>query len=198
MKVNSAIITVELVDEETGELTNQTLDIAELVSERLSTVKKKTTKKSTTKKVEDNDPTPRLILMDNKYSLNNAAIELLGAEEGDKIDIKYEVKNKKRKPVIGTADSFGTKGGNKLTKSNTVSYRGKNNDELSEYGTEFTIGSAAKTEGTFYLISEAMANETPEVEDAIDEINVEDEIASVTPDVDDAAAITLDDLNFDL
>lgn len=43
-----------------------------------------------------------------------------------------------------------------------------------------------------------MANETPEVEDAIDEINVEDEIASVTPDVDDAAAITLDDLNFDL
>lgn len=196
MKVNSAIITVELVDEETGELTNQTLDIAELVSEKLSTVKKKTTK--TTKKVEDNDPTPRLVLMDNKYSLNNAAIELLGAEEGDKIDIKYEVKNKKHKPVIGTADSFGTKGGNKLTKSNTVSYRGKNNDELSEYGTEFTIGSAAKTERTFYLISEAMANETPEVEDAIDEINVEDEIASVTPDVDDAAAITLDDLNFDL
>lgn len=198
MKVNSAIITVELVDEETGELTNQTLDIAELVSEKLSTVKKKTTKKSTTKKVEDNDPTPRLVLMDNKYSLNNAAIELLGAEEGDKIDIKYEVKNKKHKPVIGTADSFGTKGGNKLTKSNTVSYRGKNNDELSEYGTEFTIGSVAKTEGTFYLISEAMANETPEVEDAIDEINVEDEIASVTPEVDDAAAITLDDLNFDL
>ena len=35
MKVNSAIITVELVDEETGELTNQTLDIAELVSEKL-------------------------------------------------------------------------------------------------------------------------------------------------------------------
>ena len=54
MKVNSAIITVELVDEETGELTNQTLNIAELVSEKLSTVKKKTTK--TTKKVEDNDP----------------------------------------------------------------------------------------------------------------------------------------------
>ena len=114
MKVNSAIITVELVDEETGELTNQTLDIAELVSEKLSTVKKKTIK--TTKKVEDNDPTPRLVLMDNKYSLNNAAIELLGAEEGDKIDIKYEVKNKKRKPVIGTADAFGTKGVNKLTK----------------------------------------------------------------------------------
>lgn len=199
--INKATIVVELVDTETGEVTNEEKDITSLLSGVSISKEKKTTSSKATKVKDDGNPNPTLKLEDNKYILNNAAIEALGVEEGDKIDIKYEVKNKKKTPVIGSADSFGTKGGNKLTKSHTVSYRGKNNEELSKYGDEFAFKDRDKVPGTFYLIGntveETIANEEESADNDIDlagEIdNIEDEI-----DNPDSNEVLPDDLNFNI
>lgn len=106
-------------------------------------------KKKTSKPKKDESTTPQLILDDNKYYLNAAAIELMQVGPDSKIDIKYE----KGVPVIGTDEAFGTKGGNKLTKNNTVAYRGAKNEELAKYGTEFTILAHNSKEGLFVLSS---------------------------------------------
>jgi hypothetical protein len=68
-------------------------------------------------------------------------------------------------PVIGTDEAFGTKGGNKLTKTNTISFRGSANEKLAEYGTTFTI-EPSEDEGIFYLIGDKMNSLLPN--DAID------------------------------
>ena len=199
--INKATIVVELVDTETGEITNEEKDITSLLSGVSISKEKKTTSSKATKVKDDGNPNPTLKLEDNKYILNNAAIEALGVEEGDKIDIKYEVKNKKKTPVIGSADSFGTKGGNKLTKSHTVSYRGKNNEELSEYGDEFTFKDRDKVPGTFYLIGntveETIANEE---ESADNDIDLASEIDNIEDEIDnpDSNEVLPDDLNFNI
>ena len=199
--INKATIVVELVDTETGEVINEEKDITSLLSGVSISKEKKTTSSKATKVEDDGNPNPTLKLEDNKYILNNAAIEALGVEEGDKIDIKYEVKNKKKTPVIGSADSFGTKGGNKLTKSHTVSYRGKNNEELSKYGDEFTFKDRDKVPGTFYLIGntveETIANEE---ESADNDIDLASEIDNIEDEIDnpDSNEVLPDDLNFSI
>ena len=200
--INKATIVIELVDTETGELTNEEKDITSLLSGVSAGKEKKSSGSATTKVKDDGNPNPTLKLEDNKYILNNAAIEALGVEEGDKIDIKYEVKNKKKSPVIGSADSFGTKGGNKLTKSHTVSYRGKNNEELSKYGDEFTFKERDKVPGTFYLVGntveEAVSNADETTED--NEIDLESEINNIEDTIEnpDDNEVLPDDLNFNI
>ena len=108
-----------------------------------------TAKKKASKPKKEESLTPQLILDDNKYYLNAAAVELMQVGPDSKIDIKYE----KGVPVIGTDEAFGTKGGNKLTKNNTVAYRGAKNEELAKYGTEFTILAHNSKEGLFVLSS---------------------------------------------
>lgn len=100
-------------------------------------------------------PIAKLILENNKYQLNEAAVALLNVVPGDKIDIKYDKIDGNRVPIIGEDSKFGTKGGNKLNKSNTVSFRGVKNKELLEYGTEFTIipHPDSSKEGLFILDS---------------------------------------------
>ena len=64
--------------------------------------------------------------------------------------------------MIGTDAAFGTKAGNKLTKTNTVSYRGAANDKLAAYGTVFKL-IPTDEEGIFYLVGDKqpIAPETP-------------------------------------
>jgi hypothetical protein len=57
------------------------------------------------------------------------------------------------------------KGGNKLTKTNTISFRGSANEKLSEYGTTFTL-EPSEDEGIFYLIGDKITDPIPD--DAID------------------------------
>lgn len=134
------------IDTETGELLETKL-IKRSVDK--SNFEVTTAKKKTSKPKKDESTTPQLILDDNKYYLNAAAIELMQVGPDSKIDIKYE----KGVPVIGTDEAFGTKGGNKLTKNNTVAYRGAKNEELAKYGTEFTILAHNSKEGLFVLSS---------------------------------------------
>lgn len=148
----------------------------------------KAAKKPVSKKVEESSE-PMLILQDTKYSLNSAAVELLGVEPGDKLDIKYEKKGQTIYPVIGKDEDFGTHGGNKLTKSFTVLYRGNKRDELAKYGEEFKIIPHESKVGIFILENPNKVEESQEEElsfsdlddlqDLIDNPNVEDVPSSI-------------------
>ena len=120
-----------------------------------------------TKKViaEDSDTEPKLILERNKYGLM-----CIGPD--DKLDIKYDDGKNGKFPVIGTDEAFGTKGGNKLTKSNTVACRGSKNEELSKYGSEFKLVPHPSKAGLFILTT----NSSP-IEQLVgdDNVHVEEE-----------------------
>lgn len=168
------------VDEQTGEITyigkdEVTVDTAKTAS--------KASKSSSAKKVDEN-PDPIVTLDSNKLILTQGAVDLLQVCEDCRIDIKYEKKDKKAVPIIGTDAAFGTKAGNKLTKSNTVSYRGAANEKLSAYGTVFRL-EPTKNEGIYYLVGDKEPEET-KVPDEI--INIENEL-----DIE-----MLDDINIDL
>lgn len=126
---------------------------------------KKSTKKSVSKV--DIDTTPKLTLETSKYILTQAAADLLGVQPDDRIDIKYEKQGKRMVPIIGSNEAFGTKAGNKLTKSLTVSCRGKANEELSQYGTIFTITAHPIKEGLFILNGDKIIPEQ-QVDDAVE------------------------------
>ena len=151
---------------------------------------------SSKSKIQEN-PNPILTLEDNKYVLTTGAVELLGVEAGDKIDIKFQKVGKQTIPVIGADEVFGTKGGNKLTKTNTVSCRGKANDELRAFGEEFTLEAHPNKEGLFILRGENTPAVTPAVEKKPEP---EDEIDDVEDDLEneeeDDLEISDDDFDF--
>ena len=94
------------VDTNTGEVTTEC--IKKSIDKVVRVVEDKPKKKAS-KPQKNESSTPMLILEDNKYSLNQAAVELMGVEPDCKLDIKYEQRGKQRIPVIGTDEAFGTK-----------------------------------------------------------------------------------------
>lgn len=191
----------EWLDEETGEVVTDTRELTD------NTVKKPSTRKSTPKKkesdaiVDDNNPNPLLILEENKYILNKAAVEALGVEPGDKVDIKQQKLNNKECLVIGAAETFGTQSGNKLTQKNAVSYRGKNNQNLAEHGSQFTFTPHPKIDGLFILTGdiepEIKEDVVPEAEDIASEDELDDEMASLIDGNSDDTEISDDSFNFE-
>lgn len=106
--------------------------------------KKKKTTRSTTKEKEITLEDEALIsLQETKLQLNNKAVADMGIVYGDRLIIKYEKLNKKDKkavPIIGKDIDWNSEGnGNKITKTNSIAYKGKNNTFLAQHGTEFTI-----------------------------------------------------------
>ncbi len=180
-------------DDETGEVK---VINREVVNDDLPKAKKTSSPK---KSKADENPEPELILEDNKYSLNTAAAELLGVEADDRIDIKFEKRDKVRVPVIGCNTAFGTQGGNRLTKSNTVSYRGKNHDLLEEYGTVFSFKETDK-EGIFELVGDKPLPEEKEdenvkiVDEEVEEIGRPEDLVGITEG--DATEVNADDIDF--
>ena len=189
----------EWLNEETGEILTDTRELKD------DSVKKPSTRKSSSKKkdseVDDTNPNPLLILEENKYILNKAAVEALGVEPGDKVDIKQQKLNKKVCLVIGAAETFGTQSGNKLTQKNAVSYRGKNNQNLAEHGNEFTFTPHPKIDGLFILTGnrepEIKEDVVPEAEDIASEDELDDEMASLIDGNADDTEISDNDFNFD-
>lgn len=189
----------EWLNEETGEILTDTRELKD------NSVKKPSTRKSSSKKkdseVDDTNPNPLLILEENKYILNKAAVEALGVEPGDKVDIKQQKLNKKECLVIGAAETFGTQSGNKLTQKNAVSYRGKNNQNLAEHGNEFTFTPHPKIDGLFILTGnrepEIKEDVVPEAEDIASEDELDDEMASLIDGNADDTEISDNDFNFD-
>lgn len=169
------------VDTETGEMTSQCID------RKISKSNFEVSELKKTKKVKkEESPDPQLILEENKYSLNSAAIALMNVSSDDKLDIKYEKRDKVMVPVIGTDENFHTKGGNRLTKSNTVAFRGNKNAELAKYGDIFSIKPHEEKEGLFILIGNKetttltgddtvnVAEEDIDLADFIEDNNVEE------------------------
>lgn len=150
-------------DPESGEYTPISREIIDNSESKKTKTETKTKPKSKSKSsVESTEP--QIILESNKYILNEAAVEALGVSPDDRIDIKYEKKGKLIYPVIGSNDVFGTKAGNKLTNSLTVSYRGKSNETLAEYGTIFTFTPHESKEGLFVLVGDKEVSAKPVVE----------------------------------
>lgn len=189
----------EWLNEETGEIFTDTRELKD------DSVKKPSTRKSSSKKkdseVDDTNPNPLLILEENKYILNKAAVEALGVEPGDKVDIIQQKLNKKECLVIGAAETFGTQSGNKLTQKNAVSYRGKNNQNLAEHGNEFTFTPHPKIDGLFILTGnrepEIKEDVVPEAEDIASEDELDNEMASLIDGNADDTEISDNDFNFD-
>lgn len=149
------------VDEKTGEITY--IGKEEIVVD--TSAKKQSSKAS---KVEDNKE-PLITLDSNKLVLTTGAVDMLNICPDCRVDIKYKKKDRTSIPVIGTDAAFGTKGGNKLTKTNTVSFRGTANDKLSEFGTTFRM-EQSEDEGIFYLIGDKVniPEETIDIESELD------------------------------
>ena len=155
------------VDTETGEMTTKCIKRT-VDKTNFEVSEKKTAKK---KVVEDNS-SPQLTLEDNKYRLNTAAIELMGVSAESKIDIKYEKQGKSMIPVIGTDEAFGTRGGNRLSKSNTVACRGSKHEELIKYGTVFQIVPHDSKAGLFILKGDAQIDTL----DGDENVSIDEEI----------------------
>lgn len=178
IKVHKITVSTEYVDDATGEIFT---DVREFLDDSIKTTKKKSSSKSSTK-IDDSNPNPTLTLEDNKYTLNAAAIEALGAIAGEStIDIKNQKIGNKKYKVIGTSDTFGTKAGNRLTLKGSVSYRGKSNAELSQLGSVFTLEPHPNVDGLFLLKGDS----EPEEEDVL-----------VPEDVEDAVEISEDGFDF--
>lgn len=168
-------------DPETGEYTPVSREILNEGEIGAKKTKAETPKKGKGKSTLPDSKEPLIVLEDNKYILNEAAAEALGVSPDDRIDIKYEKHGKLLKPVIGSNEAFGTKGGNKLTNSLTVSCRGKANETLSEYGSQFTLIPHAHKDGLFMLIGDSMPEESEVVDDKIDVNEVDEEPSEDIP-----------------
>lgn len=142
MKVNFILTTTftyeQTVDSETGEILN-----TKLIDKKVNIVDK----------IDQDDPTPTVLVEASKLVFNNAAINLMGVKVGTLMDVKYKMQDGKSIPVLGTADAFNVEGGNKLTKSKTLSFRGAKHETIIEYGTRFTLETTQR-KGEFNLISQ--------------------------------------------
>lgn len=158
------------VDEQTGEIT--------YIGKEEITVD---TKRQTSKVIKkEENPDPLITLDSNKLIFTQGAVNLLQICPDCRVDIKYKNKDRTSVPVIGTDAAFGTKGGNKLTKSNTVSFRGTANEKLSEFGTTFKL-EPSDDEGIFYLIGDKpkQIDNTIDIEseldlDSLDALDIDD------------------------
>lgn len=147
--------------------------------------KRKTTTTRSKKQPTEIETDAIITLESNKLVFNNKAILDIGLEYQDRVVLKYE-KNKDFPipfPIIGTDISFDQEGsGNKVTKTNSVSYRGKANEVLAEYGSKFGIEQYAEgiwklisLDGTKPLIYESIVDKAEEIEEESVKILTEDD-----------------------
>lgn len=106
--------------------------------------KKKTTRSSTKKEKEEVvlEDTAKITLEPTKLCFNNKAVADMELAYQDRLVIKYQKVpgSKKPIPLIAKDVDWNEEGtGNKLTKTNTLSYRGKANTILAEFGSEFEL-----------------------------------------------------------
>ena len=75
-----------------------------------------------------------LLLKDNKLILDPSLVNKLKAGPGDRIEIGYRERDGLLRPIISIGEN-----GNKLTKSNTVSFRGVQHNTLAQFGSNFWV-----------------------------------------------------------
>ena len=156
VKINSCKLILELIDEETGEIITREATLGDFKE-----AKKSLSTSRTRKPKADGDPIPKIMLLDNKLQLNNAAVELTGYEPDNKYDVRFEKKGRTITPIILEDPAKG----NRLTKTYTISFRGSRHDNLSEFGDVFELIPYEGHDGWFKLKGNA-----PEKEDDIVDI----------------------------
>lgn len=174
-------------DTESNEVTNVKCVVDGMVKKTRSTKKKS--------EVEEEMASEALLTLEpTKLVLNNKLVSDMGIVYGDRVVIKFEQQGDKKKkvmiPVISKED--GDEGsGNKITKTNTVAYKGKQNAVLAEFGSEFTI--EPYKEGIWKLVSKTggTAKTLTEVTDEVE--NVEPELI-----VDGDENVEIDEMQFTL
>lgn len=138
--------------------TNQVLSTSETVETKegqvlpiLATPAKRT-KKAETKLIDD-DSEPSVKLEDNKLVLNASAMKAIDAVPGDRVTINYvEREDGTFAPIISKSGVYGDPvGGNKLTKSGTVMYKGKQATSLLQYGKNFVVDPTVKDVAKYAL-----------------------------------------------
>lgn len=112
---------------------------------------------------------PQLVLEDSKYVINQAAATLLGVGPDSRISIGYQPVGDTEVPVIGAEDKLGCGNGNRLGKSLSVIYKGKQNERLSRFGKVFSF--TQFKDGIFILEGDKPIDEPystdPEISDII-------------------------------
>ena len=78
-------------------------------------------------------------LIGNSLKFSDKALDTIGLIVDDRILIKYDKLFGVLRPIIGKEDSFDCKGGNKILKNKTISFRGFQNDMLKEFGNKFNL-----------------------------------------------------------
>lgn len=184
LEIQSSKIVLTLVDTETGELFTKEATFGDF---------KEVTKKTTTtrtKKPKDDDPVAKITLLEGKWQMNHACVELTGFEPEMKLEVKFEKKGKTTTPVLCEDE----KSGNRLTKTYTVSCRGSRHDNLAEYGDVFEVIPYEGKDGYFKLKGNA-----PEKEDDI--IEIPEEISDPEEDdlnITDDSGVDISDFDLEL
>ena len=141
IKIIKQTLCTQFVDDTTGEVFEETREFLD------DTIKPKRKTSTRTKKNSDTDPVAKITLLEGKWQMNNACVELTGFEPEMKLDIKFEKKGRVTTPVLCEDE----KSGNRLTKTYTVSCRGSRHDNLAEYGDVFEVIPYENKEGYFKL-----------------------------------------------
>lgn len=109
-----------------------------------------TPKRSKSKKDQDT-----IVLEDNKLVLTQKLLDKINAEPGDRLLVSFKEENGIYFPVIAKSEVFADpESGNKLTKSLTLSYRGKQREQLLIYGTKFRFEETSENSKTCKLIGD--------------------------------------------
>ena len=183
LEIQSSKIVLTLVDTETGELFTKEATFGDF---------KEATKKTTStrsKKPKDTDPVAKITLLESKWQMNAACVELTGFEPEQKLEIKFEKKGRVITPVLCEDE----KSGNRLTKTYTVSCRGSKHDNLAEYGDIFEVIPYEGKEGYFKL--KGNIEKEDDIIDVPEEITDPDEIDE---DVIDDSEVDISDFDLEL
>ena len=93
-------------------------------------------------------------LIGNSLKFSDKALDTIGLIIDDRILIKYDKLFGVLRPIIGKEDSFDCKGGNKILKNKTISFRGFQNDMLKEFGNKFNLIAHPTLNGIFALLKD--------------------------------------------
>lgn len=138
----------------TFDFNSETEEVSNVKVVNSSEKKKSTTTKKAKDIVTETASDAIITLEANKLVFNSKAVADMGIEYEDRIIIKWEKDGKKMIPIVGTDLAFDEEGnGNKVTKTNSIAYKGKANAVLAELGSEFTI--EPHREGIWKLVATA-------------------------------------------
>lgn len=119
---------------------------------------------------------PIIEIGDKKLILSLKVLEILDAKPGERLSINYIQKNNEETfPVIGKSEIFADpENGQKITKSNTISFRGNQRKMLEQFGNLFLL--EIYTDHMYKMIS-IEENDLIEINSELEEeINILNEI----------------------